>query len=132
MPVLGTAARHAEVRTDRIAKRWIRGAAKDLELVVGQGAPLSSLLHRRHTSSRNDGQAHGAAIPFPGNSFRYENRVFRERTSGSARARWVLEYSKHRRPATRQRGIRCSSLEQSVPNLFQARMAAKNRPFKII
>src|ERR1700741_23090 len=71
-------------------------------------------------------------IFFPGNSFDDENRIFRKRTSGSARTRWVSEDSEHRRPATRQRGICGSSLEQSVPNFLQARMTAENRLLKIV
>src|SRR5580704_3482299 len=72
------------------------------------------------------------AILFPGNSFHDKNRIFRELSGGSARLRWVSEYSKHRRPATRQRGIRSSSLEQSVPNFSEARMAAKDRSLEIV
>src|SRR5580698_10088102 len=75
---------------------------------------------------------HTAAIVIPGYGFNDKNRIFRERTSGSARTRWVSEYSEHRRPATRQRGICCSSLEQSVPNFFQARMTTEDRPLEII
>src|SRR5580698_5952431 len=75
---------------------------------------------------------HTAAIVIPGYGFNDENRIFRERTSGSARTRWVSEYSEHRRPATRQRGIRGSSLEQSVPNFFESRMTAEDRPLEII
>src|SRR5580700_4267469 len=71
-------------------------------------------------------------IIFPGNSFDDENRIFRERTSGSARTRWVSEYSEHRRPATRQRGICGSSLEQSVPDFSKARMTVEDRPLEII
>src|SRR5579864_1427475 len=71
-------------------------------------------------------------IIFPGNSFDDENRIFRKRTSGSARTRWVSEDSEHRRPATRQRGICGSSLEQSVPNFLQARMTAENGLLEIV
>src|SRR6202021_508250 len=71
-------------------------------------------------------------IIFPGDSFDDENRIFRKYTSGSARTRWVSEYSEHRRPATRQRGICGSSLQQSVPNFFQARMTVEDRPLEII
>src|SRR5580700_1476209 len=71
-------------------------------------------------------------IIFPGNSFDDENRIFRKRTSGSARTRWVSEDSEHRRPATRQRGICGSSLEQSVPNFLQARITAENGLLEIV
>src|ERR1700693_1758369 len=67
------------------------------------------------------------AIALPRNSFDDKNRIFRELSGGSARLRWVSEDSKHRRPATRQRGIRSSSLEQSVPNFSEARMAVNDR-----
>src|ERR1700751_2431232 len=71
-------------------------------------------------------------VIFPGNSFDDENRIFRKCTSGSARTRWVSEDSEHRRPATRQRGICGSSLEQSVPNFLQARMTAENGLLKVV
>src|ERR1700722_8355573 len=71
-------------------------------------------------------------IIFPGDSFDDENRIFRKRTSGSARTRWVSVDSEHRLPATRQRGICGSSLEQSVPNFLQARMTAENGMLEII
>src|SRR6201987_2470128 len=71
-------------------------------------------------------------VIFPGDSIDDENRIFRKRTSGSARTRWVSEDSEHRRPATRQRGICGSSLEQSVPNFLQARMTAENGLLKIV
>src|ERR1700721_4232716 len=71
-------------------------------------------------------------IIFPGDSFDDENRIFRKCTSGSARTRWVSEDSEHRRPATRQRGICGSSLEQSVPNFLQARMTAENGLLEVV
>src|SRR5580698_5315003 len=71
-------------------------------------------------------------VIFPGNSFDGENRIFRECTSGSARLRWVSEDSEHRRPATRQRGICSSSLEQCVPNPFESRMMAEDGALEII
>src|SRR5580700_5882179 len=72
------------------------------------------------------------AIVFPGDSFDDENRIFRKRTSGSARTRWVSEDSEHRRPATRQRGICSSSLEQSVPDFSKSRMASENGSLEIV
>src|SRR6201986_1536829 len=71
-------------------------------------------------------------VIFPRNSFDGENRFFRKCTSGSARTRGVSEDSEHRRPATRQRGICGSSLEQSVPNFLQARVTAENGLLEII
>src|SRR4029077_8625660 len=71
-------------------------------------------------------------IIFPGDSFDDENRIFRKCTSGSARTRWVSEDSEHRRPATRQRGICSSSLEQSVPDFSEARMTPENRSLKVV
>src|SRR5580704_16896979 len=71
-------------------------------------------------------------IIFSGDSFDDENRIFRKCTSGSARTRWVSEDSEHRRPATRQRGICGSSLEQSVPNFLQARITAENGLLEIV
>ena len=103
-------------------ERRIRGPAKDLELLVGQSHSQSLNRVTRQPSS--------PAILFPGKSFNDENRIFRKRTSGSARLRWVSEYSEHRRPATRQRGICGSSLEQSVPDFSEARMTAENGPSK--
>src|SRR5271163_348796 len=76
--------------------------------------------------------SHGAAIFFPGKCFHGEDRIFRERTSGSARLRWVSEYSEHRRPATRQRGFCGSSLEQSVADFSESRMMAEDGSFKIV
>src|ERR1700730_12505833 len=72
------------------------------------------------------------AIALPRNSFHDENRIFRELSGGSARLRWVSEYSKHRRPATRQRGIRSSLLEQYVPNFSETRTAVKDRALEIV
>src|SRR5271170_1196470 len=119
--MLGFAARHAKITAYSVRKRDVRRAAKDLKLVVNQNYPLTS-----HTPAKCP------AILLPGKSFDDENRIFRERTSGSARLRWVSEYSEHRRPATRQRGICGSSLEQSISNFLEARMAAENGPFEII
>src|ERR1700720_3343392 len=67
------------------------------------------------------------AIPFPGDSFHDKSRIFRELSGGSARLRWVSEYSKHRRPATRQRGIRGSSLDESVPDLHDSRISTETQ-----
>src|SRR5580698_7073591 len=75
---------------------------------------------------------HTAAIVIPGDGFDSENRIFRERTSGSTRTRWVSEYSEHRRPATCQRGIRGSSLEQFGPDFSKARVSAENRTLKVV
>ena len=122
LAVLGLPARHAQIRANRVRQRGIRRAAENLELVVGQNSSLSRL----------DTPAQCAAILFPGKGFNDENRIFRERTSGSARLRWVSEYSEHRRPATRQRGICGSSLEQSVPNFSESRMAAEDGPLEIV
>src|ERR1700730_6794761 len=72
------------------------------------------------------------AIALPRNSFDDENRICRELSGGSARLRWVSEDSKHRRPATRQRGICGSSLEQSGPDFPESRMAAEDRPLEIV
>src|SRR6201984_54466 len=72
------------------------------------------------------------SVIFPGDSFDGENRIFRKCTSGSARTRWVSEDSENRRPATRQRGICGSSLEQSVPNFLQARMTTENGLLKVV
>src|SRR6201987_1578400 len=71
-------------------------------------------------------------VIFPGNSFDGEDRIFRKCTSGSAPTRWVSEDSEHRRPATRQRGICGSSLEQSVPNFLQARLTAENGLLEVL
>src|ERR1700721_4143903 len=71
-------------------------------------------------------------IIFPGDSFDDENRIFRKCTSGSARTRWVSEDSEHRRPATRQRGICGSSLEQIRPDFSESRMSAENGPLTVI
>src|ERR1700674_4146576 len=81
--------------------------------------------------SAGDAPTKCPAIAFPRKSFDDENRIFRELSGGSARLRWVSEDSKHRRPATRQRGFRGSSLEQCVPNFSEARVAAKDRPLEI-
>src|SRR5580698_604814 len=75
---------------------------------------------------------HTAAIVIPGDGFDSENRIFRERTSGSTRTRWVSEYSEHRRPATCQRGIRGSSLEQFGPDFSKARVSAENRALEVV
>src|SRR5580698_4555184 len=75
---------------------------------------------------------HTTAIVIPGYGFNDENRIFRERTSGSTRTRWVSEYSEHRRPATRQRGICSSSLEQAGPDFSKARVTAENRALEIV
>ncbi len=75
---------------------------------------------------------HTAAIVIPGYGFNRENRIFRERTSGSTRTRWVSEYSEHRRPATCQRGICGSSLEQFGPDFSKARVSAENRTLEIV
>ena len=121
LAVLGPAARHAEVAANRVRQSGIRGAAKNLEFAVGQNFPSAG-----HTP------AQCAPILFPGKGFDDENRIFRERTSGSARLRWVSEDSEHRRPATRQRGICGSSLEQSVPDFSESRMTAENGRLEIV
>src|ERR1700723_3918945 len=71
-------------------------------------------------------------IIFPGDSFDDENRIFRKCTSGSARLRWVSEDSEHRRPATRQRGICSSALEQCVTNFTETRKTAEDGSLEII
>src|SRR5271167_1732535 len=119
--MLGFAARHAKITAYSVRKRDVRRAAKDLKLVVNQNYPLTS-----HTPAKCP------AILLPGKSFDDENRIFREQTSGSARTRWVSEYSEHRRPATRQRGICSPSLEQSVSNFLESRMTTEDRPLEII
>ena len=61
-----------------------------------------------------------------------EDFVFRKTARSSARLRWVLEYSKHRRTTACQRGFRGSSLEKSVSNLPEARMVSENRSFEVV
>jgi hypothetical protein len=61
-----------------------------------------------------------------------EDLVFRKQPGGSARLRWVWEYSKHRRTATRQRGFRSSSPEQSPANTSQPRVPPEDNRLEII
>jgi hypothetical protein len=58
--------------------------------------------------------------------------VFRKQPGGSARLRWVSEYSKHRRTATRQRGFRSSFLKQDPVNTSQPGMPPENDRLEII
>ena len=76
--------------------------------------------------------AQSPAIVFPRESFDDENLVVREPLSGSARLRWVSEDSEHRRPATRQRGFRGSSLEQRPPQFPEAGVPAEDGGLEII
>jgi len=61
-----------------------------------------------------------------------EDFVFREHTRGSARLRWVSEYSEHRRPATRQRGFQRPLFEQCAPYTAEARMPPEDGHLEII
>jgi hypothetical protein len=61
-----------------------------------------------------------------------EDPVFGKLPGGSARLRWVSEYCKHRRTATRQRGFRSSLLEQFAPDTTEARVPPENRTLEII
>jgi len=92
----------AQVTADGFRQRRIRGAAEDLELIVDQDLPSDAAA-----------SALRAAVFFPRKGLADENLIVREPVSSSARLRWASEDSKHRRTATRQRGFRCSSLEQT-------------------
>src|SRR6202035_5448347 len=61
-----------------------------------------------------------------------EDLFFRKQASGSARLRWVWEYSKHRRTATRQRGFRSSCSKQIPANTSQPRVPLEDDALKVI
>src|ERR1700681_3639597 len=72
------------------------------------------------------------AVLCPRNSRAGKNLVFRKRPSSPARLRWVLEYSKHRRTATRQRGL-CSSLPKQLPlDRSQTGIPGENSSLKVV
>ena len=50
----------------------------------------------------------------------------------SARLRWVSEHSKHRRTATRQRSIRCSTPKQFPLDAAKQRVPLEDDPLKIV
>src|SRR5208282_4093568 len=86
----------------------------------------------RSPRGRRLATAHRAAILFPRNRFRDENQVVRKLHRGTARLRWGLEDSKHRRTAARQRDSCGSVAEQSALDARQPGVPAKHRRLEII
>jgi hypothetical protein len=75
---------------------------------------------------------HFSAILRPRNGRAEKNFIFRKRSGSPARLRWVLIDSKHRRTATRQRGL-CGSLLKQLPlDRSQAGIPGKNSSLKIV
>src|SRR5208282_5040117 len=76
--------------------------------------------------------AHRPAILYPRKRFRDENLVVRKLHRGTARLRWGLEDSEHRRTAARQRDSRGSVAEQGALDTRQPGVPAKHRRLEII
>jgi len=75
---------------------------------------------------------HFSAVLRPRKSRAEKNLIFRKRSGSPARLRWVLIDSKHRRTATRQRGL-CGSLLKQFPfDRSQSGIPGKNSSLKIV
>src|ERR1700704_3786607 len=99
----------AQVAADILGQARVRAATENFKLVVDQESSF-----KRWNCSGEIRPAHFTAVFCPRKSRADENLIHRKCPSSSARLRWVSEYSKHRRTATRQRGP-CSSLQKQFP-----------------
>src|SRR5436853_514577 len=95
---------HAQIAADALGELRVRASGKDLELFVDQIRPPSyaTLQPARPACAR---APQGTGIGLARECVAKEDLVFRKQTSGSARLRWVWEYSKHCRTATTPRGL---------------------------
>src|SRR5437899_12619992 len=75
---------------------------------------------------------HPTSVPVARDGLANEGLIVRKPNSGSARHRWARENSKHRRTATRQRGLCSSSLEQFPLDLIKPGITLENRSLEII
>src|ERR1700719_4067380 len=99
----------AQVAANILGQARVGAATENFKLVVGQESSFA-----RWNRSGEIRPAQFTAVFCPRKSRAEKNLVLRKCPSSSARLRWVSEYSKHRRTATRQRGP-CSSLPKQLP-----------------